>query len=171
MSSRSSSSSSSSMASSSHCPQQAVKRSSPGVCDVVPNNNNKKMDVYVEFNRALLEFIKDLSQSHPNVDFFRKYYTLVNLMSTMNPMTIQPLYDRNIKPYQQYILARDGTFFLNKDYTAEVTEVGESMDIVSVLKTLWIGMSATDKDMVWRHLEVLVVLNQIITDNNNNVKR
>lgn len=115
-----------------------------------------------QFNRALLDFIKDLALSFPHVEGFRRAYASTNLMSTIQPNMVQTLFNRFISSYTDQILQHNEAFFLQKDYSEELATAGENIEIVTVLKQVWTGLQSQDKDSIWRHMEVLVALNHAV---------
>jgi hypothetical protein len=117
------------------------------------------LDSYKEFNRAMLDFIRDLATSFPYVEGFRRAYASTNLMSTLNPTLVQSLFNRCVSPYIDHIMRRDDDFFLRKDYTQECSAAGESAEIVTILKDIWRTLSPQDKESIWKHFDVLVALN------------
>ena len=123
---------------------------------------NVNMELHVKFNRALLDFIRDLASSFPQIEGFRRAYASTNLLSTIHPTFPQSLFNKYVTRYVDKILRRDETFFMQKDYTEEVTAAGESMEVVSILKTVWSGLGEVDKDNIWKHMEVLVAINHAV---------
>lgn len=115
-----------------------------------------------DFNRALLDFIRDLAKSFPQVEGFRRAYASTNLMATLNPPLVQSMFNKVISPFVPRILMRDEAFFLAKDYTEEAAVAGENLEFVSMIKEIWGTMSCDDKDNIWRHMEVLVAINHTI---------
>lgn len=126
------------------------------------------LDAHKEFNRALLEFIRDLAKSFPHVEDFRRAYASTNLMATLNPVMVQTLFNRFVGAYTDKILHRDESFFLQKDYSSDLAAAGESggaggsVEVVTVLKGIWATLAQGDKESIWRHLEVLVALNHAL---------
>jgi hypothetical protein len=114
------------------------------------------------FNRALLDFIRDLATSFPHVEGFRRAFAMTNLMATMNPPMVQGIFSRCVMPYAPRILAHDESFFLQKDYQSELSGFvgGEAqIELVSELKKIWSGLDEEDKATVWKHMDLLIALN------------
>jgi hypothetical protein len=120
------------------------------------------LDKYKTFNKALLEFIKDLATSFPQVEGFRNAYASTNLMSMMNPEMVSVFFHKYCSRYVDNILRRDEGFFLEKDYGDEMASVGEGIEIISMVKGIWKSLDEAGKEVVWKHLEVLVALDAII---------
>lgn len=120
-------------------------------------------DCYATFNKAMLDFMRDLSTSFPVVEGFRRVYASTNLMATLRPTMIQAIFAKHVAtPFSDKIIARDETFFMAKDYTNDVAVVGESAEFVSMIKTIWVSLSQDDKDNIWKHMALLVTLNHMI---------
>ena len=130
---------------------------------VVNDDMSNIDDMYLSFNTTLLDFMKDLSQSYAHIETFKKAWNIINLLTSMNPMSVQPLFDKNMSQYTKNIIARDESFFLAKDYTSELSSTGESVDLVHMVKSIWTtSMTQDDKNHVWEYLEILVALNHNI---------
>lgn len=136
----------------------------PDVCPASPGPVAKedRQVTCVQFNKALLDLIKDLALSFPHIEGFRRAYASTNLMATIQPSMVQTLFNRFISSYTDQILQHDETFFLQKDYSEELATTGESIEIVAVLKKVWGGLQSQDKDSIWKHMEVLVALNHAV---------
>jgi hypothetical protein len=69
-------------------------------------------------------------------------------------------------PYEEYILARDEAFLLNKDYDEVERKLGcQEADasgggIVSLLKGVWSTLSKANKESIWEHMQVLLFINR-----------
>ena len=125
-------------------------------------NETSAREMTSKFNRALLDFIRDLAKSFPQVEGFRRAYASTNLMSTLNPPLVQCIFSRYCSKYTDKILIHDDAFFIEKDYSDEMVSVGESMEIVSMIKDIWATLGQPEKDVVWRHMEVLIAISHTI---------
>ena len=133
----------------------------------------KKTDMtpYNNFNKGLLDFIRDLAKSFPQVDGFRTAYASTNLMAMLNPTMIQGIFHKHCQPFVDRIIGHDDAFFLEKDYATEMAGTGESIEIVSIIKNIWGTLDQSYKDTIWRHMEVLVALSFTITGGENLVSK
>jgi predicted urease superfamily metal-dependent hydrolase len=65
-------------------------------------------------------------------------------------------------PYSERIVNTDDEFFLEKDYMDDVESVGKDVDfnygLVNKIKEFWKDMTDTNKEIVWKYLNLLVLL-------------
>jgi hypothetical protein len=118
------------------------------------------VSAHVLFNRKLIDFLVDLEG--PVQGKLPSYTTLlasVKALSKIDEAQNQIVFDRYVaRPYEDKILAKDERFFMGTDYG--MTQSADSMGIVSILKAVWADLGPDDKEAIWAHLKVLVVLNR-----------
>lgn len=119
------------------------------------------MDEYSMFNRKLTDMLEDLAECFPTVpEFSMAISPPARLLLSLDPRQAQRLFqDYVAQPYETYILSRDEAFLLSQDNFGPVGALNMG-DIVALIKRVWQEASAENKDAIWRHLHVLVVLNR-----------
>lgn len=117
------------------------------------------------FNRKLMEFIDDLK---PLVGHLPEHGILtksVRLLANLDARANQRIFDQYLgEPYGERILKRDEAFFLNDcdqayQYVAEWSQ-SPSSGIVPMLKQVWKDLAKQDRDAIWSHFQVLLVLSR-----------
>ena len=67
--------------------------------------------------------------------------------------------------YKEKILNRDETFFLDNDYS-EIKKANEDENtveqVINKLKKYWGELSEENKDKIWKYLETLIKLSDLI---------
>ena len=103
------------------------------------------------FNRKLIDFITDLKPVIGHMQEYSLALSSVKMLDKIDEHKNQAMFDHYIAtPYHQRIDACDDAFFLGQD----------NIGVMHLLKTVWSGMPQQDKDAVWAHLRVLLVLNR-----------
>jgi hypothetical protein len=106
------------------------------------------------FNRKLIDFVTDLKPVLGHMQEYTLALSSVKMLDVIDERKNQVIFDLYIAtPYHERIDACDDNFFLNHD---DPNTVG----VMQLLKTVWANMSQLDKDAVWAHLRVLLVLNR-----------
>lgn len=110
------------------------------------------------FNRKLLDFIDDLQSVLGHVSEFTMFASTARLLSQIQPRQNQDIFDRFVAtPYGAMIASKDEAFLLEEDFS---TVAGSgSNGIVSLLKSVWRSLPPEDRDSIWAHMQVLVVIN------------
>ena len=118
------------------------------------------IDAWDLFNRKLSAFLGDLRPLVGTVPEYAVASSSVRMLAQMEPRKNQELFDAYVaQPYEERIIAKDEAFFLEHDETA-LGGGADNVGVVQLLRQVWQGLSAADKDAVWAHLQVLVVLNR-----------
>jgi hypothetical protein len=124
--------------------------------------NSMAADPWMLFNRKLSDFTSDLVTSFPHVPEFNIMRKSAQLMANvMDVKGNQALFDKHVASrYADHIKCRDEAFFLTESYAAAGGNTSSGLNVVEVLKGVWRSLSDADKDAMWRHLQVLVILNE-----------
>lgn len=126
------------------------------------------MDYIKVFNEKFIEFLKSLSMVYPDDKDFKLAQTGVRMMTIANETALQKIFHQQAAQYAGYIKSKNDAFFLEKkDYDKDISQSGgnpnEAMDIVEKLKGYWSGLSDENKGIVWKYLNLLIVLDERIT--------
>jgi hypothetical protein len=124
------------------------------------------MNFHAVFNKKLLDFADDLQNlkqdigaTIPEIDSLRPF---VLLASTFDPSKPQQMFHEHVvSKYESQIARKDEQFFVEERYdeVASGGDAGGGGNIVDMLKRVWRDLSPDNKDAIWRHLHVLVTLN------------
>ena len=115
------------------------------------------------FNRKLLDFADDLralkeGMPHlqvPELDVLRPSIKLALTVDETKPRRM--FNDYVAAHYEQRILDKDERFFLEQAAFGGGSQ--ESFNLVQVLRRMWTELSPSDRDAIWAHLRVLLLLN------------
>lgn len=116
------------------------------------------MDPHDLFNRKLSEFAAAVK---PLVGHLPEYALLVSSikwLTQFEPHRNQHLFDQVVASlYEERIIAKDEAFFLSPGSL----DYHQSPGLVDLLRSVWTSsLTDADKQAVWAHLQVLVVLNR-----------
>jgi hypothetical protein len=125
-------------------------------------------DPQVLFNRKLEEFASDLATTFPEVKDFATLRTSLRMALTLTPALPRALFHQYVvAPYEKQILARDEQFFLDdrSEFKKQLTQQtgggagGDvSLDLVKTIQGIWRSLGEGNKDVIWKYLQVLVLL-------------
>ena len=123
---------------------------------------SKKVLIDTFFNQ-FTDFLKQLENMYPDDTDFPVFITTLDLLKSTNPMLVVKFVKENIVDlYKDKILNKDESFFLDQDYTKH----GDvDLNIVHKLKKYVKDMSSNSKDVVWKHIELLMKLAIKILEN------
>jgi hypothetical protein len=128
--------------------------------------------IYIEsFNNKLQEFLVDLSETFPELKDIRMLKSSFVMVKNINPRLPQKVFNEHIaREFDQKIRNRDENFFLEYNYediVENVSKIGgvqgnavQALDFVGQLKRVWRDLTEENKDVVWKYMTVLLVLNE-----------
>jgi hypothetical protein len=118
------------------------------------------MSVAKAFNNVLIDFMNDCILVFPEEPDFKKFKRGAQLLKQYNPKKIPTIFKGYVEMYRPQIDCRDESFFLENAYDNldEVKDDNELIGMIDKIKKYWVGMSAENKDNIWKYLEVLVKL-------------
>ena len=131
------------------------------------------MSLLTAFNTQILNFLDDIIKIYPNDLDFLTFKNAIILLKKSNPRKIYQMFDLYIDSYKTQILSRDETFFISECKYNELTDYTEyyknnSIDISHILdklKLYWDELSETNKNNIWKYLEVLIKLADMMRTN------
>lgn len=123
---------------------------------------NSKVNIVEIFNNKLGEFINDLISIYDDSDLFAFKTSLQMIICVDSKKPIR-MFNKHVSiPYSERIVNTDDKFFLEKDYTDDVESVGKDVNfnhgLVNKIKEFWKDMTDTNKEIVWKYLNLLVLL-------------
>jgi hypothetical protein len=115
--------------------------------------------LYRLFNEKISEWIEDLINVFPNESYFPLYKTLFNNTVWLNNTLANKWFKYYMTPdYRQQILNRNEEFFLQQSYDNMAEQNGADLNFINKLKELWHLLSSEDKEMMWRYIQCLMVI-------------
>lgn len=119
------------------------------------------MTYYECFNNKLDEFLKDLTNTFPDLKDIKLLRNGVNIAKVADIKLPQQVFDQTVAlKYEKQILEKDENFFMNEDYTEVLSTHGVDFNLVPQLKEVWTSLDESNKDAVWKYMQVLVLLNK-----------
>lgn len=113
------------------------------------------------FTTLLQNFVDELSNMFPDEKDLKVYSSYTASMIALNPRLVHKYFVQFVYPFKNQIEKREEGFFLNKDYTEEIKEVGQGDMLQAMkLKQLWHVMSPESKDNTWKYFEGLIKLSE-----------
>ena len=107
------------------------------------------------FNNKLLDFVDDLGGVIGHVPEYKLIATSAKFLAKFQEAQNQSVFDRYVaQPYGDFIRSKDEAFFLEEQYT------DVSGGVVSLLKGVWRSIGDEDKEAIWAHLHILLVLSE-----------
>jgi hypothetical protein len=116
-----------------------------------------------KFNTTVKEFIQDLIQVYPNdSDFQMMKLGVTTAMFTDNTLVQRMFHAKVTIPYETYILQKDEQFFLENSFEELKEEGAVATQLIHKLKNCWVSLDSHNRDMVWKYLRVLILLDKKI---------
>jgi len=118
--------------------------------------------VYYElFNEKLEEFFKELIVAFPDISEFRKFKSGLTLLKNVNSKTPQIIFNEYVATkFKDALLAKDETFFLDNDDYGITVKKDYWNEFIVQLKLLWTNINQNNKDVIWKYLNLLYILNE-----------
>lgn len=121
------------------------------------------MDYQSQFNDTFVEFVDDLIVAFPQDNSFRMYKLAVQGTMLASKTTVHKIFrERVCNIYGERILARDEQFFLNNSYNDMKQEFSQADQLITKLKDCWSSLNTEQREVVWKYLRVLVLLDRKI---------
>ncbi len=115
-------------------------------------------------NLKVTEFFSDMDSILGELVDYNLFKKSLALMASFDERAIQRSFDKYVCiPFSQYIVQRNESFFLTTDSTLDSKIAADNniqdFDLINIIKTKWVNLSVADKDAIWGHLQLLVILN------------
>jgi hypothetical protein len=135
--------------------------------------------LHAVFNQKLLDFIDDIGQLRragkarnvPGFEMLRPGVALASAADVTQPHAIFKMHV--VDRYGPRIMSKDEAFFLqNASLQADVSTaaasagmagIGAGLDVVQILRSTWSELNTEEKDAIWKHLQLLVLLSNKIS--------
>jgi len=110
------------------------------------------------FNDMLEQFVKELIETFPEEKCLKKYAIKIDMLRNSNPRKCVNKFMKKIKPYAEFIMKKDDSFFTN---VPEGQEIPFSEEFN--LQENWTPeLSQKTKDAIWQYLQTLYMLGTTI---------
>lgn len=116
------------------------------------------LDSHQLFNMKFDEFLEDLVSTYPEEDELKAMKNMLDLsIKCMGSNVPQEMFNSCVAvPFGTRILTKDESFFLEEcPYDQRYADI----NIINKLKSKWKGLSSENKEVVWKYMKVLLVLN------------
>ena len=115
------------------------------------------------FNAQLLNFANVLVKRFPSNYELKLGLTGVETLMKVNPKKNVEIFTAYIYRYRDKIMNKNEDFLINTDFVNDNPDLKSkgAFDIMTQLKSNWSELNTTDKDNIWKYLQVLITL----TDN------
>ena len=104
------------------------------------------------FFEQLISFSKELTEMYPDDADFSFLSTSIQLMKTTNPSLVIKTVNDNVIGFEDKIMAKDESFFLNHDFEEFAGQV-EDVNLFAKLKQYVTTMSTDSKENVWKYVQ------------------
>ena len=121
----------------------------------------QKSLVLKTFNKELTQFLDELTNVIPDNTDIKQGKRSHKMMSKLNPSMIIKSWQIYVNdPYYDQIMSSDLDFFLNKDYTQDMENLGskESLDFISKIKTPVKNLDEKNKQTAFNYIQNLCKL-------------
>lgn len=107
----------------------------------------------------VMEFLDDLDEILGDIRDYIVFKQSIKLMSSLNEDTVQRSFDEYVcTPYKEYIVRKDEMFFIQSADSFESS--ASEFDLVRIIKSKWMSLSENNKQAIWNHLNLLIILNE-----------
>jgi hypothetical protein len=107
-------------------------------------------------------FASELCDMYPDDSDFSMFSTTLKLMKMTNPALVVKYVRENVVKFEDKIMKKDESFFLDYDFTEYASEV--DMNIFHKLRQYVSSMSPASKNSVWTYIQNIVRLVKAITE-------
>ena len=117
------------------------------------------------FNNLIFKFTDDLIETFPEENDFKVYKRALSILKSANAKKMCAIFKSYSFIYREKILSHDESFFLENDYS-EIKEANGDENtveqVINKLKKYWHELSKENKEKIWKYLETLIKLSDLI---------
>ena len=118
------------------------------------------------FNNLIFKFTDDLIETFPEENDFKVYKRALTILKSANAKKMCVIFKSYSYMYKEKILSRDESFFLENEYS-EIKQANEDENtveqVINKLKLYWKELSDENKQKIWKYLETLIKLSDLIS--------
>lgn len=116
----------------------------------------KLNDVYKEFNHTLKTLLRELMKRFDYIKEFKIMFTLYKVMKTFSKKSPQQYFNTLLaEKYSSEIMKKNYDFFLSDAF-----DDAETSYIIKPIKVEFAKISDEDREMIWRHMVLLLACNK-----------
>ncbi len=119
------------------------------------------MDLIAKFNTTIKELVRDLINVFPEDSDFQMVQLGLTAAVVADETVVQKKFHEEVAKYEEQILSKNEAFFLNKNYE-ELQSAGLADRLITKVKSYWQQLDAHNREMVWKYMKVLVLLDRKI---------
>lgn len=108
------------------------------------------MDITDIFNSKLLEFVGELSSINPKL---KEYEDMIQLAISLNKTLPIIVFSNGASKYEEHVMTKNEDFLLCQKFD----EV-DKLDMVEKLKGIWRTLTPNNKEVVWKYMQLLMIL-------------
>lgn len=116
------------------------------------------------FNKKLLEFANDLVSIFPSMYDFQIFQIAVEWSIKIDIHAPLSFFNYHIKDrFHQKILNKDESFFLCEsfeDCNKYIDHYGHDLNLIEKLKNIWQTLDEDNKSIIWRYMQVLLIVSE-----------
>lgn len=114
---------------------------------------------YERFNEQSYDFMKELSNTFPQIQEFGTFKNALNLVRNVNVKKPQEFFQNFISAnYKDVLLNKDESFFLQEEKFGLSDTKEYWYDFIKKLKQIWTTLSDENKEVIWKYFHVLIIL-------------
>jgi uncharacterized membrane protein YobD (UPF0266 family) len=118
------------------------------------------------FNNLIFKFTDDLIDTFPEENDFKVYRRALTILKSANAKSMCIIFKNYSHIYKGKILVKDETFFMHNEYS-EIKQANEDENtveqVINKLKVYWKELSIENKEKIWKYLETLIKLSDLIS--------
>lgn len=108
------------------------------------------------FNSNLMTFLDTLSKTFPDSPHFKRASVAVSSILIIDAEIPLLQFVSHVSPHREQVLNCDSDFFLSKSSDSFVAGSDNTTDIIEYLKNLWLGITDSNRKVIWNWLHVLI---------------
>jgi hypothetical protein len=113
------------------------------------------------FNAKLIDFFQELYDTYPEEKTIKAAIEALHGAKKINPKLILDLFTEYVtKPLRDPILAEDEATVIAFAKVVIANQFNEMSPALLVFDKLWPTMSDSNRDAIWKHMKVLVLLSE-----------
>ena len=118
------------------------------------------------FNNLIFKFTDDLIETFPEENDFKVYKRALTILKAANAKKMCVIFKNYSYIYKEKILSKDESFLLANEYS-EIKQANEDENtveqVINKLKLYWKELSDENKQKIWKYLETLIKLSDLIS--------
>ena len=119
---------------------------------------------YDLFNSKVDEFLRDLSNTFPDIKQFTQFKTAFTLMKNLDEKKPQAIFNNYVyASYGKQIKERDEQFFMETNFPIKSQREDYWLEFINNLRSIWKDLNDDNKNVIWTYLQLLVKLNEKCT--------